>query len=151
MWKTMNLIKDVDFFEKSTNFHTNFCRNFEFRPVRRNVDLVDLEKCCKMIPWSQKSASIQRRTSPPKFLENRGPEWECRGSITQLSAFRTCEVCQKLSQRLLIECLSEGKMRVAASWERARLVEQMSEDAMSPKMREASRGPFDRSPLRSAY
>ena len=40
--------------------------------MRRNVDLVDLEKYCKMRPWSQKSASIQRRTSPPKFLENRG-------------------------------------------------------------------------------
>ena len=31
--------------------------------VRRSVDLLDPEKCEKMTPWTQKSASIQRRTS----------------------------------------------------------------------------------------
>ena len=61
------------FFRKNQqNFIRNFAIKIEFRPVRRNVHFVDLEKCCKMTPWSQKSASIQTRTSPPKFLENRG-------------------------------------------------------------------------------
>ena len=31
--------------------------------------------------WSQKSASIQRRTSPPKFLENRGSRMGVPGVI----------------------------------------------------------------------
>ena len=33
---------------------------------REDDFLVDLEKCCKMRPWLQKSASIQPRTSPGK-------------------------------------------------------------------------------------
>ena len=37
--------------------------NFEIAAVRRGVYLVDLGKCCKMSIWSQKSASIQPRTS----------------------------------------------------------------------------------------
>ena len=61
------------FFRKNQhNFIRIFAMILEFRPVRRNVNFVDLEKCCKMRPWSQKSASMQKRTSPPKFLENRG-------------------------------------------------------------------------------
>ena len=32
------------------------------------LNLVDLEKCCKMSIWLQRSASIQPRTSPPKFF-----------------------------------------------------------------------------------
>ena len=31
------------------------------------MNLVDFEKCCKMSIWTQKSASIQPRTSPLKF------------------------------------------------------------------------------------
>ena len=53
-------------FEKS---FTSFNRNFEFGAVRRCVYLVDLEKCCKMSIWSQKSALIQRRTSLSKFQD----------------------------------------------------------------------------------
>ena len=41
--------------------------DFEFRPVRRCDNLVDLEKRCKMSIWTQKSALIQLRTSPLKF------------------------------------------------------------------------------------
>ena len=94
----MNLIKNVDFFsKKSANFHTNFCRNFEFRPVRRNVDLVDLEKCCKMIPCSQKSASIQRRTSPPKFLENKGSRMGVPGVMMLISNSSSLEFCVGIS------------------------------------------------------
>ena len=70
------------FFRKNQqNFIRNFAIKIEFRPVRRNVHFVDLEKCCKMIPWSQKSASIQKRTSPPKFLENRGSRMGVPGVI----------------------------------------------------------------------
>ena len=40
---------------------------FGIQKVQRNANLVDLEKCSKMSIYLQKSASIQRRTSPPKF------------------------------------------------------------------------------------
>jgi len=43
--------------------------NFENGEVQRFVNLEDLEKCCKMSIWLQKSASIQPRTSLPKFQE----------------------------------------------------------------------------------
>ena len=46
---------------------TKFCWDFHFQPVQRNVNIVDLEKCWKMRIWTQKSASIQKRTSPLKF------------------------------------------------------------------------------------
>ena len=46
---------------------TIFCWNFEIWAVRRIENLVDLEKCWKMSIWSQRSALIQRRTSPLKF------------------------------------------------------------------------------------
>ena len=42
---------------------------FESGAVQRRAILVDLEKCCKMSIWTQKSASIQKRTSCPKFAE----------------------------------------------------------------------------------
>ena len=35
--------------------------------MRRIANLVDLEKCCKMNIWLQKSALIQKRTSLRKF------------------------------------------------------------------------------------
>ena len=41
--------------------------NFESGAVQRIANLVDLEKCCKMRIWMQKSASMQKRTSPLKF------------------------------------------------------------------------------------
>ena len=42
---------------------TNFCEYFEFGSVRRCANLVDLEKCWKMIIYLQRSALIQPRTS----------------------------------------------------------------------------------------
>ena len=51
-------------FEKSLAI---FDWNFESGAVQRFANLVDLEKCCKMRIWTQKSASIQKRTSLPKF------------------------------------------------------------------------------------
>ena len=41
--------------------------NFESGAVQRFVNLEDLEKCCKMRIWLQRLASIQKRTSLPKF------------------------------------------------------------------------------------
>ena len=35
--------------------------------MQRIANLVFLEKCCKMRIWVQKSASMQKRTSPLKF------------------------------------------------------------------------------------
>ena len=40
-----------------------------FSPQQGSINLVDLEKCCKMDICSQKSAWIQPRTSPPKLAE----------------------------------------------------------------------------------
>ena len=48
---------------------TKFSEIFESGAVQRIAILVDLEKCCKMSIWTQKSASIQKRTSCPKFAE----------------------------------------------------------------------------------
>ena len=48
---------------------TRFCESFGFSAVRRIASLLDLEKRCKMSIWLQKSASIQPRTSLPKFHE----------------------------------------------------------------------------------
>ena len=41
----------------------NFLQKFEFRAVQKCANLVDLEKCCKMIIWWPKSVLIQPRTS----------------------------------------------------------------------------------------
>ena len=46
---------------------TKFRSNFEIGAVQRIANLVVLEKCCKMRIWVQKSASMQKRTSPLKF------------------------------------------------------------------------------------
>ena len=42
-------------------------RDFEFGAVQKLVNLVDLEKCCKMSIYLPKSALIQPRTSRPKL------------------------------------------------------------------------------------
>ena len=47
---------------------TKTCEDFKLRAVQRCGNLVDLEKCCKMSIWTQRSALIQPRTSPPKFV-----------------------------------------------------------------------------------
>ena len=60
-------------FAKILKIHRNLNRisqtfaNFEFGTVQRFMNLVDLEKCWKITIWLQKSASIQPRTSLPKF------------------------------------------------------------------------------------
>ena len=65
--------KNVSKFFKILKILAKFCENFGkilqtfFTICSRKDDfLVDLEKCCKMRPWLQKSASIQPRTSPGK-------------------------------------------------------------------------------------
>ena len=45
-----------------------FSQNFELEAVQRFLNLVDLGKCCKMSILLQNLASIQQRTSLPKFL-----------------------------------------------------------------------------------
>ena len=49
------------------NFVQIFWWNFEIEAVQKCDNLVELEKCCKMRIWTQKSASKQKRTSLPKF------------------------------------------------------------------------------------
>ena len=46
---------------------TIFDQKIEFGAVQKYVNLVDLEKCCKMSIYLQNLASIQPRRSPPKF------------------------------------------------------------------------------------
>ena len=50
---------------------TIFDKNIEFGAVQKYVNLVDLEKCCKMSIWLQNLASIQPRTSPNKLCSFR--------------------------------------------------------------------------------
>ena len=73
-----NLSKNDDFFQTfEQNFEkslTNFCEYFELGAVRRCVNLVDLERCQNMTICLQKSASIQKRTSPLKFDHFRNPQ-----------------------------------------------------------------------------
>ena len=55
--------------QKSDNF-TEILQNLQKFANNLKIQLahfVDLEKCCKMSIWLQKSALIQPRTSPPKF------------------------------------------------------------------------------------
>ena len=75
-------------YSKSPKLGRVFCWNFEVWAVQRNVNLVDLEKCWKMSIWSQKSASIQPRTSLPKFLWNGGPKQELHPSCKSVVPFR---------------------------------------------------------------
>ena len=46
---------------------TIFDQKIEFGAVQKYVNLVDLEKCCKMSIYLQNLASIQPRTSLSKF------------------------------------------------------------------------------------
>ena len=61
--KFANLPKDVKLFEKFCNLLAEICQI-----CSRDDFLVDFEKCCKMRIWTRKSASIQKRKSPPKFF-----------------------------------------------------------------------------------
>ena len=47
-----------------------FAKMFEFGAVRKCANIVAIEKCCQSHVYLQKSASIQPRTSPPKFNKN---------------------------------------------------------------------------------
>ena len=54
----------------TANKISKICRKFSLRAVQKCENLVDLEKCCKLSIWTQKSALIQLiqpRTSPPRF------------------------------------------------------------------------------------
>ena len=46
---------------------TIFYKKIEFGAVQKDVNLVDLEKCCKMSTYLQTLASIQPRTGLLKF------------------------------------------------------------------------------------
>ena len=57
--------------------------------MQRNANLVVLEKCCKMRIWVQKSASMQKRTSPLKFGDL--AEKSGLNSVSNLSTKRAAE------------------------------------------------------------
>ena len=57
----------IHFRKKLGEFLVTYYWFFEFGAVQRCDYFVDLEKCCKMRIWMQKSASIQKRTSLPRF------------------------------------------------------------------------------------
>ena len=83
--KNGELDKNVNNFKtklskKSANFHTNFCKNFEFRPVRRNVDIVDLENVEKWDLGRKNRLRYRGERARQSFSKIGGPEWECRGS-----------------------------------------------------------------------
>ena len=56
--------------------------------VQRNANLVDLENPEKMRLLSLSEVSIQPRTSPPKFLKNRGVRMGVSGGMFALNATR---------------------------------------------------------------
>ena len=69
---------------KSTRIASNFAKNSaKVLKNQRNLEWckgknVELEKCWKMRPWTQKSALIQLRTNLRKCLKNgysKGPRW----------------------------------------------------------------------------
>ena len=62
------------FTKKSIKFWRDFAKFPGFEAVQRNANLVDLEKCWKMRQLSSSEVSIQKRTSLPKFLWNRGSQ-----------------------------------------------------------------------------
>ena len=57
---------------------TIFYKKIEFGAVQKDVNLVDLEKCCKMSIWLQKSVLIQPRTSLGKSDVSRGSRRDLR-------------------------------------------------------------------------
>ena len=64
------VLKNSDFCKiwlKTRKTSTNFGCTFEIWAVQRGAYLVDLEKCCKMIIYLQRSVPIQKRTSFQKF------------------------------------------------------------------------------------
>ena len=68
------------FTKKSIKFWRDFAKFPGFEAVQRNANLVDFEKCWKMRKLSSSEVSIQKRTSLPKFLWNRGPKQELHPS-----------------------------------------------------------------------
>ena len=62
------------FTKKSRKIWRDFAKFPGFKAVQRNGNLVDLEKWWKMRLLSLSEASIQPRTSLPKFLWNRGSQ-----------------------------------------------------------------------------
>ena len=56
----------TEFLQKLLNFQTIFCENFEIAAVRKDANLVELEKCCQTHIFLQNFVLIQPRTSPPK-------------------------------------------------------------------------------------
>ena len=59
--KIVKICKIFEKFSKTLQFFLQIC-------LRGSDFLVDLEKCEKMRIWTRKSASIQKRTSPPKVF-----------------------------------------------------------------------------------
>ena len=56
-----------EFFDKILAKFSEKIRKFENLAHEKDVEFVDLEKCCKMSIWLQKSASIQPRTRKIRF------------------------------------------------------------------------------------
>ena len=91
---SMRIVEQRFFSELRTKIRkrlTNFCEYFGLGAVRRYVNLVDLEKCYKMSIWLQKSASIQKRTSPLKFDHSRFkmPDFIASSLSTKVGAARS--------------------------------------------------------------
>ena len=80
---------------------TIFYKKIEFGAVQKDVNLVDLEKCCKMSIYLQNLASIQPRTSLGKS--------GVRGPTTQvgLSRFKTSPGVPSIVARFGTESFSD--------------------------------------------
>ena len=101
----------LGFYKNFLNFR--FFLNLFCKMLKINLaHFVDLEKCCKMSIWLQKSALIQPRTSPLKFansataaacrsttkfsevpLRGGGPRGRCKGLAAAARRVRPCAPC----------------------------------------------------------
>ena len=66
-WKFCEILQNSEFFTKNLAKLCKKSANFEFGAVQKFVNLVDLEKYCKMSIYLPKSALIQPRTSRLKL------------------------------------------------------------------------------------
>ena len=101
--KLANFAKNFKIFQNFEDFAKilpTFCKMLpKFCKICSREDdfFVDLEKCCKMRPWLQKSASIQPRTSPGKS----DVSWLLRAGFAECAATPELEAAKRAKLRSL--------------------------------------------------
>ena len=115
MQKVSDFVQNFEDFAKILRKFAKILPKFCKICSREDDFLVDLEKCCKMRPWLQKSASIQPRTSPGKSDVSWTKAVSYRGGSDRISQAKETEKRQK-NERL-------GNARVELAANRQELAE----------------------------